>query len=172
MTRTDIKAVLLETPGLSDVVRNLLSDPGKEVTWTTQRINELLQEYGWAFTVDKPLVRELYNDLYPAEVVLKQDWLHLNVEDQYLETSPKSAISYLAKEAPVSIKNVTYVNGMDVANMSVEDFLRVLKETDAEIKRLDDMGLHSDVIDKKISSLKEDRETVIKLLDDQHSDDD
>lgn len=163
MDTATIKAVLLGTPGMSDSVRDVMSDPSTEIGWIILRINELLEEYGWDIRVTEALVRDLYDDLNPA-YVFEIKTLDLDEEDE----GPQPAQE---ETAPVTIKKVTYVNGMDIEAMSVEQFLGAIKATDKEIKRLKEMDIDSTTIEKQIRSLEDDKAKLVELLDQQHSDD-
>ena len=180
MRTADIRAVLLETPGLSGVVGDLLSDPSNNVSWVAGRINESLADYGWTnISIDTAFVRQLADEMHypeppfgtspvPPPTVLI-DWGE-DQPEEYIQ--PLNPAPFVPKETKaVSINKVTYVNGMDVENMSVENFLAAIKKTDAEIKRLTEMEVDSKTVNKAIEDLKSDRVELVKLLDEKHGDD-
>ena len=163
MDTADIKAVLLETPDLSDAVRELFAQGGITGSDMVDRINFLLRNHGWEWVeVDLDFVLNLYDEFYPLT----------EINDIVLQEPPIGKISLSNQDkqenSKVSIKKVTYVDGNDIKFMSVDEFLNAIKKTDAEIKRLTEMNIDSVAVTAEIDRLKEDRAELITLLDAQH----
>jgi len=158
MSLDDKVAVLLETPDLSDYVKDVL-DQELINSAAIDQVNDLLQNVGFSPFANAVLLQEARH-LYHKE---KQPSF---IPAWDLETTPAQPQG----GTRVSIRKVTYVDNHDIDSMSVEDFLEAIKKTDTEIKRLTDMNIDSAVIAKSIDDLKADRNELVSILDTKHGD--
>ena len=101
------------------------------------------------------------------DVMQTQGWGRFATEDLVRMVSKPNSTT----EKTVSIEYRTLVNGQNTKHMGVEEFLQAIKQTDDEIKRLTDLAVDSVTVNKTIDNLKADRETLVKLLDEQHGED-
>lgn len=69
----------------------------------------------------------------------------------------------------MTILTITYANGRDVSNMTVEQYLDDIKQLDSEIKRLKDMGIDSVTVNASITELEEQKARLVALLDEHHA---
>lgn len=163
LTRIDKVAVLLETPGLSSYVKDVLDQEGILHTEAVNQVNELLRNVGFNPFADIAVIQEARHVYHKEKQPSIPDW--------ELKLTPIQSQG----GTRVSIRKVTYVDNHDIDSMSVENFLEAIKKTDTEIKRLTDMNIDSAVITKSIDDLKADRAELVSILDAKHgetSDDD
>lgn len=136
-----------------------------------------IPQWQWQEMYDGPQVEE-----YPPEPYEEQDIF----DDVRLQVSQPPPLHYAPgpvvfiddefgpttkEHKHVTIRDVTYINGMDIECMSVEQFLDAIKTIDDEIKRLTDLNVKSSTVTKSIEGMKDDRARIVILLDKQHSDD-
>jgi len=167
MNRYDKLSVLLYTPGLADRIKDICNDESTQTSYAVEAANMCVRDFGFEPFVDRHLILDVFNhyqDYTRKPVDVKESEVTLT----YYDTQPANPVE---ENTPVSIKKVTYVNGMDINDMSVDQFLGAIKATDKEIKRLKEMEIDSATIDKQIKKLEEDKTKLVELLDEQHAND-